>query len=51
MAACSPRTRLCIAAGLTTEAQYLRSMTLQEWKRVQLPDLAKTPAIFAIYAG
>lgn len=51
MAACSPRTRLCIAAGLTTEAQYLRSMTLQEWKRAQLPDLAKTPAIFAIYAG
>ena len=51
MAACSPRTRLCIAAGLTTEAQYLRSMTLQEWKRTQLPDLAKTPTIFAIYAG
>ena len=51
MAACSPRTRLCIAAGLTTEAQYLRSMTLQEWKRIQLPDLAKTPTIFAIYAG
>ena len=51
LAACSPRTRLCIAAGLTTEQEYLRSMTIGEWKRATLPDLKKTPTIFAIYAG
>lgn len=51
MAACHPRTRLCIAAGLTTEQEYLRTLTIGEWKKAKLPDLHKIPAIFAIYAG
>lgn len=47
---CQPRTRLCIASGLTTENEYLRTLTIKEWKQQPLPDLGKTPTIFAIYA-
>lgn len=51
LSACNPRTRLCIAAGLTTEKEYLRTKTVKEWKQSPPPDLNKIPAIFAIYAG
>ena len=51
LAACSPHTRLCIAAGLTTEQEYIKSKTIKEWKQTVLPDLKKIPTIFAIYAG
>lgn len=50
MSACSPQTRLCVAAGITTEFEFIRSMSLKEWKTKGLPDLGKIPAIFAIYA-
>lgn len=49
LAACSPATRLCIAAGLTTEAEYIRTHTLKTWKQRGLPNIGKTPAIFLIY--
>ncbi len=50
MNACAPQTRLCVAAGITTEQEFIRSMSLKEWKQARLPDLGKIPAIFAIYA-
>ncbi|MCF0236652.1 MAG: SAM-dependent methyltransferase [Bacteroidaceae bacterium] len=49
LAACSPRTRLCVAAGLTTEHEYIRTHSLKTWKQKGLPDLGKIPAIFLIY--
>ena len=49
LAACSPRTRLCVAAGLTTEHEYIRTHSLKIWKQKGLPDLGKIPAIFLIY--
>ena len=49
-AACSPRTRLCVAAGITTDAEWIRTHTIAQWKQCGLPDLGKTPAIFLIYA-
>lgn len=51
LATCNPRTRLCIAAGLTTEREYLRTLSVKEWKQQGIPELSKIPAIFAIYAG
>lgn len=51
LSACNPRTRLCIASGLTTEKEYICSKTVKEWKQVPTPDLNKIPTIFAIYAG
>lgn len=46
---CKPSTRLCIAAGLTTEQEFLRTLTVQQWKKTSLPDLGKIPTIFAIF--
>ena len=51
LATCNPRTRLCIASGLTTEQEFLRSKTIKEWKQTPPSDLNKIPTIFAIYAG
>ncbi|MBQ7180293.1 MAG: SAM-dependent methyltransferase [Bacteroidaceae bacterium] len=48
LSALRPQTRLCIAAGLTTPREWIRTHTVQEWKRLQLPDLSKTPAVFLI---
>ena len=41
-----PQTRLCIAAGITTEDEWICTRTVADWKRQRLPDLSKTPAIF-----
>jgi len=41
-----PQTRLCVAAGITTEDEWIHTHTVSEWKRYPLPDLSKTPAIF-----
>ena len=43
-----PQTRMCIAAGITTTEEYIHTHTIAEWKKIQLPDLSKVPAIFLI---
>ena len=45
----SPKTLLSIACNITTEDEYIRTMSIQEWKK-QKPQLHKQPAIFLIYA-
>lgn len=45
---CRPQTRLCVAAGLTCAEEFIRTRTIQEWKRHPLPDLSKIPAIWVI---
>ena len=42
-------THLCVAAGLTTEAEFVCTRTVAEWRKTGLPDLAKTPAVFLTY--
>ena len=46
---CHPQTRLCVAAGITCEDEFIHTHTIQEWKKTTLPDLRKTPTIFLIY--
>lgn len=43
-----PQTRLCIAAGITTEDEYIRTLRISEWRNTKLPNLNKVPAIFLI---
>lgn len=43
-----PQTRLCIAAGITTKDECIRTLRISEWKGTKLPDLSKVPAIFLI---
>jgi 16S rRNA (cytidine1402-2'-O)-methyltransferase len=46
---CAPATRLCIAADLTGSGEFIRTMTIQDWKS-QIPELHKRPAIFCLMA-
>ncbi len=43
------QTRLCIAADLTLNSEFIRSLTVAEWKSIEV-DLHKRPAIFIIQA-
>lgn len=43
-----PQTRMCIAAGITTEQEYIHTHTIADWRKVKLPELSKVPAIFLI---
>lgn len=41
-------TRLCIAAGITCEGESIRTLTVARWRKAVIPDLNRTPTIFAI---
>lgn len=45
---CRPQTKLCIAANLTCEGEYIRTRTIKEWHSC-VPDLSKLPCIFLLY--
>lgn len=45
---CRPQTKLCIAANITCEGEYIHTRTVKEWKGY-VPDLAKIPCIFLLY--
>jgi len=46
---CRPNTRLCIAADLTAPTEYIRTLSIAEWK-TQIPELHKRPAIYCLMA-
>ena len=48
LATCRPQTKLCIAANLTCEGEYVRTRTVNEWKG-RVPELSKIPCIFLLY--
>ncbi len=43
----SPNTRLCIAADISLKTEYIKTYTVQAWKKIK-PNLHKRPAIFII---
>ena len=45
---CRPQTKLCVAANITCEDEYIKTRTIKEWQG-KLPDLSKIPCIFLIY--
>lgn len=45
---CRPTTKLCIAANLTCDDEYVKTRTVKEWKG-KVPDLAKIPCIFLLF--
>jgi 16S rRNA (cytidine1402-2'-O)-methyltransferase len=47
--ACSPQTRLCVAADLTLESESIHSRTIAEWRRSGLA-LGRRPAVFLLLA-
>jgi 16S rRNA (cytidine1402-2'-O)-methyltransferase len=46
--ACKPATKLCIAADITLDTEYIKTKTISQWKN-HVPDLSKRPCIFALY--
>jgi 16S rRNA (cytidine1402-2'-O)-methyltransferase len=47
---CKDTTLLCIAADLTAPEEYIRTLSLKEWKKIPEPALHKRPAIFLLLA-
>lgn len=48
LANCRPQTKLCIAANITCEGEFIKTRTVKEWKG-KVPDLSKIPCIFLLY--
>lgn len=48
---CAPSTLFCIAANITGENEFIRTQTIQEWKKKGVPDLHKQPVIFLLGAA
>lgn len=44
----SPDTRVCVACDITLPTEYIKTLTIKEWKHVKT-DLHKRPAIFIIH--
>ena len=45
---CQSNSRLCIAADITLETEFIKTKSVKEWK-TQIPDLNKRPCIFILY--
>lgn len=45
---CSLETKLCIAANISLESEYIKTKTIKEWKK-STPNLHKQPCIFLIH--
>lgn len=45
---CRPQTKLCVAANITCEGEYIHTKSIKEWTG-NLPDLSKIPCIFLLY--
>lgn len=46
---CRNETLICVAAGLTTEQEFIKTLSVAEWKKTNEPPINKVPAIFLIY--
>ena len=50
LSALSPSTRLCIAANITCPDQFIRTLTVAQWKKLQGFTIGKRPCVFLIQA-
>jgi 16S rRNA (cytidine1402-2'-O)-methyltransferase len=45
---CRPATKLCLAANITCDDEFIRTRPVKEWA-TNMPDLNKKPTLFLIY--
>jgi len=45
---CKPATKLCIAADITLDSEYIKTLSVSDWKS-RKPDLSKRVCIFVLY--
>ena len=50
LSACSPASRLCIAADLTLATESIHTRSIAEWRKAQ-GAIGKRPAVYLLYAG
>lgn len=43
-----PYTKLCIAVDLTTPGEYIKTLTVEQWKKAGFPEINKKPAVFLV---
>lgn len=46
---CAPKTKICIAANITMPDAYIKTRSVEEWRR-QKPEIGKRPCVFIISA-
>ena len=46
---CRPETKLCIAAGITTKEEFIKTRTIAQWKKEKALPFEKVPTIFLLY--
>ena len=49
LASCADATRLCVAADITLPSQYIKTLTVGQWKKA-VPVIGKRPCVFIILA-
>ena len=43
-----PSTRLCVAADVTGTGEFIKTLTVTDWRRLPAPELHKIPTVFVI---
>jgi len=46
---CAPSTRICIAANVTTDDEFIRTMSVQQWRKQNF-TIGKRPCVFLLLA-
>lgn len=49
LSCCQSSTRLCIAADITTDDEYIRTLSIAEWKKEKI-EIGKRPCVFILLA-
>lgn len=48
LAACAPETRLSVAVDLTAPDEYVRTLSVAEWRNAPAPPFERRPAVFSL---
>ena len=46
---CRGETKLCVASGITTSEEFIKTKTIAQWKKEKALPFEKVPAIFLLY--
>ena len=48
--ACQGTTRLCVATDLTLPGEFIRTLSVAQWKKQTPPDIERRPTVFLLLA-
>jgi 16S rRNA (cytidine1402-2'-O)-methyltransferase len=51
LAACQPRTLLCVASDLTTAGESVATRRIADWRQAPKPDLERRPTVFLLLSA